>query len=195
METATTGRADLSEELIDAEAAVDLVCALPQPRLPAADVNPAVHTGARPLFEQFGHAPGLIEGWLAWYQPLVTAGIVPTRTKELVRLAIARRTGCHMCQNSRNGDPSGTGPAVPPPDADAVLADDWSRCTDAERVALAYTVAFWDDHMAVSDETVDQVIEVYGRDGFLEIALAVAQFSGMGKLFHTLGIAAGAPAG
>ncbi|HEX4017806.1 MAG TPA: hypothetical protein VHX15_13820 [Frankiaceae bacterium] len=171
-----------------------VVCALPQPRLPAADVNPAVHGGARPLFEQFGHAPGLIEGWLAWYQPLVTAGIVPTRTKELVRLAIARRTGCHMCQNSRNGDPSGTGPAVPPADADAVLADDWSRCTDNERAALAYTVTFWDDHMSVSDETINRVIEAYGRDGFLEIALAVAQFSGMGKLFHMLGIAAGAPA-
>jgi hypothetical protein len=38
------------------------------------------------------------------------------------------------------------------------------------------------------------VIEFYGRDGFLEIALAVAQFSGMGKLFHTLGIAAGTTA-
>jgi alkylhydroperoxidase family enzyme len=184
----------MSLELDETSSLDGLVCAMPVPRLPAADVSPDAHAGARPLFEQFGHAPGLIEGWLAWYQPLVTAGRVPTRTKETVRLAIARRTGCHMCQNSRNGDPSGVGPAVPPEDADAILADDWSRCTDAERAALEYTVAFWDDHKSVSDETINRVIEFYGRDGFLEIALAVAQFSGMGKLFHTLGIAAGTPA-
>jgi alkylhydroperoxidase family enzyme len=189
METATTAstRQDLSDE-VGSDA---LVCALPQPRLPAAAVNPAVHAGVRPLFEQFGHAPGLIEGWLAWYQPLVTAGITPTRTKELVRLAIARRTGCHMCQNSRNADPSGTGPAVPPQDAAAVLADDWSPFTAAEQAALEYAIAFWDDHTAVSDEAIDRVCEAYGRDGFLEIALAAAQFSAMGKLFHMLGVAAG----
>ena len=172
----------------------DFVCALPQPRLSPAAVDPAVPAASRPLFEQFGHAPGLIEGWLKWYSTVVTAGIVPTRTKELTRLAIARRTGCHMCQNSRFGDPSGTGPAVPPTDADAVLADDWSRCSAPEQAALAYTVAFWDDHTSVSDEVINQVISDYGQDGFLEIAVAVAQFSGMGRLFHMLGIAAGAPA-
>ena len=168
-------------------------CALPQPRLVPADVNPAVPPGARSLFEQFGHAPGLIEGWLAWYQPLVLTGVAPTRTKELVRLAIARRTGCHMCQNSRFADPSGTGPAVPADEAAAVLADDWSSFSPAERTALEYTVAFWDNHDQVSDDLVTRMCEAYGKDGFLEIAVAVAQFSGMGKLFHLLGIAAGAP--
>jgi alkylhydroperoxidase family enzyme len=171
----------------------DFVCALPQARLPEAPVNPAVPREARALFGQFGHAPGLIEGWLAWYQPLVTRGIVPTRTKEVVRLAIARRTGCHMCQNSRFGDPSGTGPAVPPEEADAILADDWSHCSAAERTALEYTVAFWDHHDAVSDELVARMCTEFGNDGFLEIAVAVAQFTGMGKLFHLLGISAGVP--
>jgi alkylhydroperoxidase family enzyme len=172
----------------------EFVCALPQPRLAAATVNPAVPSGARPLFEQFGHAPGLIEGWLAWYQPLVLGGVVPTRTKELVRLAIARRTGCHMCQNSRFADPSGTGPAVPAAEADLILADDWSFCSDDERAALTYTVAFWDNHDAVSDDTIERLVAAYGKDGFLEIAVAAAQFSGMGRLFHMLGIAAGDPA-
>jgi alkylhydroperoxidase family enzyme len=71
-----------------------------------------------------------------------------------------------------------------------VLADDWSRCSADEQAALAYTVAFWDDHADVSDEVIDRVREAYGTDGFLEIALAVAQFSGMGRLFHMLGIMA-----
>ena len=89
------------------------------------------------------------------------------------------------------GDPAGGGPAVEPATAERVLADDWSACTEAEQAALAYTVAFWDDHAAVSDETVNRVVEAYGKDGFLEIAVAVAQFSGMGRLFHMLGIVAG----
>jgi alkylhydroperoxidase family enzyme len=167
------------------------VCMLAQPRFAPADLGPDVHPGSRPLMEQFGHAPGLIESWLKWYQPLVMGGRVPTRTKELVRLAIARRTGCHMCQNSRFGDPAGSGPAVEAATAELVLADDWSACSEAEQAALAYTVAFWDDHADVSDATIDRVVEAYGKDGFLEIAVAVAQFSGMGKLFHMLGIVAG----
>ncbi len=184
---------------MDAATAVDApdrsadACALPQPRLEPAVISPDTHAGVRPLMEQFGHAPGLIEGWLQWYQPLVMGGQVPTRTKELVRLAIASRTGCHMCQNSRNGDPSGVGPAVDAPTAAAVLSDDWSACTPSEQAALTYAVAFWDHHDAVNDEVINRVRDAYGTDGFLEIALAVAQFSGMGRLFHMLGIAAGQP--
>jgi alkylhydroperoxidase family enzyme len=173
----------------------DFVCAVPRPRLPAAAVDPAKAGGAVPLFEQFGHAPGLIEGWLAWYQPLVLHGVVPTRTKELCRLSIARRTGCHMCQNGRFADPAGTGQAVPEQLAAAVLDDDWSGASPDERAALEYTVAYWNDHQAVSDEVVDAVCRAYGRDGFLELAVVVAQFSGMGRLFHLLGIAAGTTAG
>ena len=51
-------------------------CALPVPRLPMADLAPEVDeraktTGTTALMGQFGHAPGLIESWLAWYQPLM----------------------------------------------------------------------------------------------------------------------------
>lgn len=165
-------------------------CEVPRPRLPAVDVGPGA-TGATHLFEQFGHAPGLIEGWMAWYQPLLMGGTVPTRTKELCRLAIARRTGCHMCRGGRFPDPARTGQAVPEPLALAVLADDWSGVSPAEHAALTYAVAYWDDYDAVTDEVVAAVCDAYGTGGFLELAVAVAQFTGMGRLFHLLGIAAG----
>ena len=176
----------------------DAVCAVPIPRLPIADLPPdaaarATATGMTSFFGQFGHAPGLIESWLAWYQPLMIGGTVPTRTKELCRLAIARRTGCQMCQGGRFPDPAG-GQAVPDADADAVLADDWATFSDAERAALAYTVAFWDDHREVTDEVVARATEALGYGGFLEVALMVAQFSGMGRLFHVLGMPNAAPA-
>ena len=65
---------------------VDGACALPHPRLPLLGDDGST------FFGQFRHAPGLIEGWLAWYQPLMVGGVVPTRTKELCRLAVASRT-------------------------------------------------------------------------------------------------------
>src|SRR3954467_9821842 len=138
-------------------------CALPHPRIP-----PAVE-GTIPLFATFGHAPGLIEGWRAWYQPLMVGGSVPVRTKELCRLAVARRTGCHMCQNGRFPDPTGVGPAVPPDDAEAVLADRLAGFTGAERAALVYTVAFYEDHMAIPDEVIADACAALGNDGFLEV--------------------------
>ena len=158
-------------------------CALPHPRIPAAA------EGTIPLFATFGHAPGLIEGWLAWYQPLMVGGIVPTRTKELCRLAIASRTGCHMCQNGRFPDPTGTA-AVPEPDAAAVLAGRFDGFSDAERAALAWTVAYWDDHRAVPDPVLSAACAALGTDGFLELAVMVAQFTGMGRLFSALGLTA-----
>jgi alkylhydroperoxidase family enzyme len=172
------------------------VCALPHPRLPMAELpaeaaERAAASGTTAFFGQFGHAPGLIEGWLAWYQPLMLGGVVPTRTKELCRLAVARRTGCHMCQNGRFPDPSGVGPAVPGDDAEAVLADRLDGFSDAERAALTYTVAFYEDHMSIPDEVIERACEALGKDGFLELALMVAQFTGMGRLFSALGITAG----
>ena len=171
-------------------------CALPHPRLPMADLPPevaahAAATGTTAFLGQFGHAPGLIEGWLAWYQPLMLGGVVPTRTKELCRLAVARRTGCHMCQNGRFPDPSGVGAAVAEDDAEAVLDDRLDGFSPAERAALAYTLAYWDDHRTIPDEVIEDACAALGRDGFLELAVMVAQFTGMGRLFSALGITRG----
>ncbi|HET7722066.1 MAG TPA: hypothetical protein VFK43_18995, partial [Acidimicrobiales bacterium] len=129
-------------------------------------------------------------GWYAWYQPLLLAGIVPTRTKELCRLAIAARTGCHMCQNGRFPDPTGTGQAVPEEDAMAVLAGELDSFSDAEQAALAWTVAYWDDHRTIGQDVIDRACAELGTDGFLEIAVAVAQFAGMGRMFAALGLTA-----
>jgi alkylhydroperoxidase family enzyme len=95
-----------------------------------------------------------------------------------------------MCQNGRFPDPSGTGAAVAEADAEAVLADRLDGFTDAERAALTYTVAYYEDHMAIPDEAIEQACAALGNDGFLEVAVMVAQFTGMGRLFSALGITA-----
>jgi alkylhydroperoxidase family enzyme len=171
-------------------------CALPVPRLPLADLEPEVDarakaTGTTALMGQFGHAPGLIESWLAWYQPLMLGGVVPTRTKELCRLAVAARTGCHMCQNGRFPDPTGGGAAVSEDDVAAVTTDRFDGFTPPEQAALAWTVAYYEDHKAIPDEVIQHAAAELGNDGFIELATMVAQFTGMGRLFSALGITAG----
>ena len=175
-------------------------CPMPHPRLPQAELSPemaerAKASGLTTFFGQFGHKPGLIESWLGWYQPLMVTGVVPVRTKELCRLANARRTGCHMCRFGRFPDPATGQPAVTDDEADAVLSGNHGVFEPEVQAALAYVLAFWDDHKNIPDETVQAVVDGYGTDGFVELAFLIAQWLGMGKLFYVLGIPNEAPAG
>jgi hypothetical protein len=76
-------------------------CPVPQPVLtPVAELDPETQAivdriGHRAFWHQWGHASDVVRGWLAWYQPLVTAGRVELRTKELCRLRVAALNGCH----------------------------------------------------------------------------------------------------
>jgi hypothetical protein len=42
----------------------------------------------------------------------------------------------------------------------------------------------------VPDEVIDAACAALGTDGFLELAVMVAQFTGMGRLFSALGLTA-----
>jgi alkylhydroperoxidase family enzyme len=78
-----------------------LACPIPHPVLPpVAQLDPETQAlvdriGHHAFYSQFGHAPEIIRGWLAWYQPLMTKGRIETRTKELCRLRVAALNGCH----------------------------------------------------------------------------------------------------
>jgi alkylhydroperoxidase family enzyme len=71
------------------------------------------------------------------------------------------------------------------------MADRFDGFSPSERAALAWTVAYWDDHRTIPDVVLDDACAALGTDGFLELALMVAQFTGMGRLFSALGLTAG----
>src|ERR1700674_5323895 len=102
-------------------------CDIPQLLLPPATdldaetVAAIERTGLTALYSQFGHAPGLIDAWFRFYQPMVNGGALELRTKELCRLRIAARNGCMMCLGGRFRDEAGV-PVVDEDDVDAVLA-------------------------------------------------------------------------
>jgi len=171
-------------------------CAIPQPLLTPytgfdAETAAALdRSGMRTFYGQFGHAPGLIDKWLAFYQPVVRdSSNVPLRTKELCRLRIAARNGCMFCLGGRFRDDDGV-PVVNDDDVDAVLGGrfDDPRFTPQETAALRFTEVYRLDHTAVDKVLVDETLEHLSETQFIELGLCIAQFTGMGQLFSMLGL-------
>ena len=177
-------------------------CAVPQPLLDPLDISAdpdaaaaLARTGLGTFYGQLGHAPGLIDKWLAFYQPVVTGGVVELRTKELCRLRIAARNGCMFCLGGRFRDAAGV-PVVDDDDVDAVLAGrfDDPRFTARERAGLEFTERFRIDHTSIDRSFAAQTLEHFTEGEFVELAVCLAQFTGMGSLFSMLGLPSPVPA-
>ena len=176
-------------------------CDIPQPLLtPVTDFDAETaaaieRTGLTAFYGQFGHAPGLIDAWMGFYQPIVNGGAVELRTKELCRLRIAVRNGCMFCLGGRFRDAAGV-PVVDDDDVDAVLAGrfDDPRFTARETAALEFTETYRLDHTAVDKALVDATLEHFTPGEFVELSLCLAQFTGMGQLFAMLGLPSPVPA-
>jgi alkylhydroperoxidase family enzyme len=171
-------------------------CAIPQPVLtPKTDFDPATAarieaSGMATFYGQFGHAPGLIDRWLAFYQPVVSDETnLPLRTKELCRLRIAARNGCMFCLGGRFKGADGL-PVVDDDDVEAVLAGrlDDPRFTPFESAAMQFTEVYRLDHTAVDKALIDATLQHLTEGQFVELGICVAQFTGMGQLFATLGL-------
>src|SRR5438105_7204016 len=50
----------------------------------------------------FGHQPDIYLGWLKFYDPLRSSGLIDPLTKELARLKIAELNDCSYCQSYRS---------------------------------------------------------------------------------------------
>ena len=147
-------------------------------------------SGMQTFYGQFEHAPGLIDRWFGFYQPVVQDdSTLALRTKELCRLRIAARNGCMFCLGGRFRDAAGI-PVVGDDDVDAVLAGrlDDERFTDSESAALRFTEVYRLDHGAVDKALVEETLEHLSTAQFIELGLCIAQFTGMGQLFAMLGL-------
>jgi alkylhydroperoxidase family enzyme len=175
-------------------------CAIPAPLLRPAELDEATAarvaaSGLGTFYGQLGHAPGLIDKWLAFYQPVVRGGVVELRTKELCRIRIAARNGCMFCLGGRFRDDAGV-PVVDDADVDAVLAGtfDDPRFTPRERAGLEFTERFRTDHTSIDRAFAAQTLEHFTEGEFVELSVCLAQFTGMGSLFAMLGLPSPVPA-
>ncbi|MCU1398417.1 MAG: Carboxymuconolactone decarboxylase [Acidimicrobiales bacterium] len=162
---------------------------------PVTEFDPATRdridrSGMGTFYGQFEHAPGLIDKWFAFYQPVVNdSSNLALRTKELCRLRIAARNGCMFCLGGRFRDADGV-PVVDDEDVDAVLGGrlEDPRFTAAESAAMQFTEVYRLDHSAVDKALVDATLEHLTTSQFVELGLCIAQFTGMGQLFAMLGL-------
>lgn len=69
---------------------------------------------------------------------------------------------------------------------DGVIDD--PRLTRRERAALAFADRFWHDHNAIDDELFAEIMHEFTPEEFIELAMSVAQYIGMGKVVAMLGI-------
>ena len=178
-------------------------CAIPQLLLTPLDLSSdparaeaAGNTGMTTFYGQLGHAPGLIDKWFAFYQPVVNGGAVELRTKELCRLRIAARNGCMLCLGGRFRDAAGL-EVVDDDDVDAVLGGrfDDARFSARERAALEFTERFRVDHSSIDRAFAAKTLEHFTEGEFVELSICLAQFTGMGQVFSMLGLPSPVPVG
>jgi len=75
-------------------------------------------------------------------------------------------------------------------DVEAVLAGrlDDARFTAQESAAMRYTEVYRLDYTSVDKVLVDETLEHLTESQFIELSICIAQFTGMGQLFATLGL-------
>ena len=65
---------------------------------------------------------------------------------------------------------------------------DDERLTPRERAALSFADRFWHDHNDIGDALWAELMDVFTPEEFIELAMSVAQYIGMGKMIAMLGI-------
>jgi alkylhydroperoxidase family enzyme len=99
-----------------------------------------------------------------------------------------------LCLGGRFRDAAGVA-VVDDDDVDAVLGGrfDDPRFTAREKAALVFTERFRIDHTSVDQAFAARTLEHFTEGEFVELALCIAQFTGMGQLFSMLGLPSAVP--
>ncbi|WP_229052365.1 carboxymuconolactone decarboxylase family protein [Aeromicrobium sp. Leaf350] len=163
------------------------------PLLDAADVPAALTAQVERLegldadtsFHRYiSHAPHMVDFfWRDFYTHVFHEGIVPLRTKEVVRLALAALSGCTFC---RIGDiDSALKNGLTQEQVDGVLALDPSSLPADEQVAFALAVRL--SPFAFSDEIMDPADWSELRQHFTdaqvsELLLCTSVLAGVGRM-------------
>ena len=147
-----------------------------------------MHNGASPndwstqrVARAFASQPRLLEDYLTFYYPwYLEKGLIPPRTKELVRLHVATLNGCHTCASARLAADS-----VAETEALGALEGDengLAALSEEERTALGFAERLTLRHHTISDEDVKLWRETFGDEGFVELAMMTAQYIGFGRV-------------
>lgn len=135
--------------------------------------------------------PGALEAIDAVLEVLRTAGSLPPRLVELLRIRIAFHNQCRICMSGRYLPDSVDEALVCSLEQPAEAPD----LDDAERAALRFGDLFATNHLAIDAGVYDQMRQYFTEDQLVELGLYCSYLVGQGRLSATWGIDDGLPAG
>jgi alkylhydroperoxidase family enzyme len=146
----------------------------------AAGIRQALASGvlstSKPV-QVWAHQPELAKSWLGLLQSFADDGLLPERTKELVRLKIASVTNCQACRIARKSD------TVSEEDI-ACLSHDDPRFSPAEKVALDYALDFAADHDVIGDAHFEALRWHYSEAEIVELNMYCAIMLAGGRMTY-----------
>ena len=174
---------------------------MPTSRLPLVDrasVPAALHAqlarletlGADTTFHRYAaHAPHIVSFyWREFYEHVFRDGVVPIRTKEVARLALAALSGCTFC---RAGDvDSAMRNGLTQEQVDGVLALDPSSLPEDERVAFELAVRlspFSLEEDLMEDADWDRLRRHFTDPQVVELLMCVSVLAGVGRMLAVTG--------
>lgn len=128
------------------------------------------------------HAPHMAKANMAYLGAATEGQTLSPRLLELVRLRLAFHNQCRSCMAMRFKAAIADGLTE-----DLVCSlekpSEAADLTDREKAALEYADVFAMDHFAITDDTFIRLREHYSQAEIVELAMFVAYYFGMGRLF------------
>lgn len=135
------------------------------------------------------HRPELLQTVLTHYATFLTTGTLPTRLKELVRLATADAIRCSSyCVNIRLA--TGIAAGVTEEDIAAARSLDDTKLPPDEIAALRYAGDFVRNPRDL-DDNYAELKEHFSDEQIVELGIACATFMGFGNMVVAFGLEAG----
>lgn len=142
----------------------------------------ASSTGDMSTLRVLAHRPDIMRGFLGFYMPLQSEGLLGRKLVELVRMAVAQVNQCSTCLSGQYADAVEAG--VTPELVGALpYAEDSDRFTPAERAAVVFARKMATNHWEVNDDDFASLYVHFDEKQVVELLMDVAQFIGIGRMF------------
>lgn len=153
-----------------------------QPRVGA----PAETTGNIIRDSALGHAPELLDRYMALNQDLWMAGPMSAADLEVARLRNARKVNCVYCKNIRYDIAKDAGLSE---EKVAMIDDDFqdSELSEREKLILAYTDQYLNDPAGLSDDLKGELSSMFSSEELVHLSMAIVMFNVFSRFAVSMG--------
>ena len=162
------------------------------PQLLALTQGDTASTIEQGITRMLAHCPQMATGAIGFGAAIAMNRTLPERLIELVRLRVAFHNQCRSCMAIRYSS------AANEVDEDLVCSlekpMEAQDLTAAERAAIDFADRFATDHLSITDQRFEGMLEYFSEAQLMELMLHLALYVGMGRLAATLDMTEELPA-